>query len=93
MFLFKWKSSQAIVGLLVVSLLVLAGINLAGLMKGERAIDEAKAKPCRVSVFGIDFEAGGRSSGQNGECGPGAFHCIRINWAPSGGDATRAIAE
>lgn len=93
MFLGRWKSGRAAVGLLVAAFLVLAGVNLAGLVKGERAIDDAKAKPCRVSVFGIDFEAGGRPSGTVGGCGDGAFHCIHIGWAPPQGGAARTTAD
>lgn len=43
MFLRKWKTGQLTVGLFVVALLVLGGINLTGLVKGGRALNEAEA--------------------------------------------------
>lgn len=92
MFLQRWRSGQAALWMLVAALLVLGGVNVAGLMKGEQAINEAKAKPCRLAIFGIEFEAGGRSSGDDG-CGDGRFNCIHIGWAPSGEGTTRAVAD
>jgi len=45
MFLRKWKTGQVAVGLMMVALLVLGGLNLSGLVKGQNAINDASARP------------------------------------------------
>ena len=83
MFLRKWKAGKITVGLFITALLVLGGLNLTGLVKGEKAINEAEAR------LYIDITFAAKSRGIRG-CHAGGRNCIEfdIYWLRAGKSIT-----
>jgi len=79
MFLRKWKTGQVAVGLLVVALLVLGGVNLMGLLEGQKAINKADARLCSLQILKFHVELGGGGENSKG-CPEDAVICFKAWW-------------
>jgi hypothetical protein len=80
MFLRKWKTGQLAIGILVMALLVLGGINVMGLVQGQKAIEEAGARLCALQIYKLHAEAGGRSLIGEPGCPEKGLNCGSVWW-------------
>ncbi|MCI0595603.1 MAG: hypothetical protein L0Z48_03560 [candidate division Zixibacteria bacterium] len=83
MFLRKMEGRQIVAGLLVAALLVLAAVNVTGLIQGREAVKKAEARYLKLNV---DF--GGKGDDTQGGCPNSRFNCIYVSWGAPGQNVT-----
>ncbi|HXF49437.1 MAG TPA: hypothetical protein VNL73_08455 [Verrucomicrobiae bacterium] len=78
MFLRKWTFGKVAVGLLVAAFLVLGGINVMGLVQGQKAIKEAEARLCTLQIWKFHAALGGGKQSEG--CPSDAVTCFIASW-------------